>query len=164
MNDFWCSYVGGLVTLLAENSDKPLVASDLFRHKELPYDYMEPWPPTILLLLGDLIVTWRAWALLPHDKYWRWFLSIMMFVNIAINIIDGIFNNLKFPITSESESLADIQTFALPVGVTPVLDCVSIVLSFAVNMTAMILIIWKAWYYHRLFAEASIKKQTQTEK
>ncbi|KAF9061495.1 hypothetical protein BDP27DRAFT_1322304 [Rhodocollybia butyracea] len=87
---------------------------------------------TVMILAGDLVLCWRAWVLLPHDKSWRFVLAIMMICNIGLNIADLI-----------SDEIAVVKSTS-----TPVLDSVAIATSLAVNMTATSLIGWKAWWKH----------------
>ncbi|KAE9403179.1 hypothetical protein BT96DRAFT_917628, partial [Gymnopus androsaceus JB14] len=160
MNDIWYSYVKDLI-VEDTTSDLELIEDiiEFFSRMELPYDYMQPWPPTIILLLSDFIVTWRAWALFPHNKIWRLLLLTMMVGNTFINILDCSFHNL---ISDDSRIDTAIGTFA--VFNDPKLDWISVVLSFAVNFLATLSIIWKAWHHHRFLAEASIRKKTQVQK
>jgi len=160
MNDIWYSYVKDLI-VEDTTSDLELIEDiiEFFSRMELPYDYMQPWPPTIILLLSDFIVTWRAWALFPHNKIWRSLLLTMMVGNTFINILDCSFHNL---ISDDSRIDTAIGTFA--VFNDPKLDWISVVLSFAVNFLATLSIIWKAWHHHRFLAEASIRKKNTGSK
>ncbi|KAE9408820.1 hypothetical protein BT96DRAFT_932162 [Gymnopus androsaceus JB14] len=65
---------------------------DFFSRIEIPYEIMQPWPPTIILLLSDFIVTWRAWVLFQDNKFWRLLLLTMMVGNtfvlsFAVNVL-----------------------------------------------------------------------------
>ncbi|KAF9061474.1 hypothetical protein BDP27DRAFT_1369631 [Rhodocollybia butyracea] len=44
------------------------------------------------ILVGDFEVCWRAWVLLPHDRFWQFVLAILMMSNIGLNIADPIFD------------------------------------------------------------------------
>ncbi|KAF9035103.1 hypothetical protein BDP27DRAFT_827245 [Rhodocollybia butyracea] len=35
------------------------------------------------ILVGDFVICWRAWVLLPHDKWWRFVLATIVIVNIG---------------------------------------------------------------------------------
>ncbi|KAF9063938.1 hypothetical protein BDP27DRAFT_1367635 [Rhodocollybia butyracea] len=52
---------------------------------------MLPWP-ILGNLVGDFVICWRAWVLLPYDKFWRSALVIIMIGNIGINITDAVFD------------------------------------------------------------------------
>ncbi|KAF9035098.1 hypothetical protein BDP27DRAFT_1374888 [Rhodocollybia butyracea] len=84
----------------------------------------------IIIVTGDLVICWRAWVLLPHDKFWRFVLSIVTICNIGINIAAPIFDELG--VTSSPAVLL-------------VVDWASTAISLVVNMTATSLIGWKAW-------------------
>lgn len=38
----------------------------------------------IQILVGDFVICWRAWVLLPHDKFWRSVLAVIMTCNIGM--------------------------------------------------------------------------------
>ncbi|KAF9058707.1 hypothetical protein BDP27DRAFT_1408107 [Rhodocollybia butyracea] len=89
----------------------------------------------VMILAGDLVVCWRAWVLLPHDRFWRSVLAILMSCNIALNIAYIILNSLG----ENANVLAGV------------LEWISNGFSFLVNMAATSLIGWKAWAHYRTF-------------
>ncbi|KAF9065391.1 hypothetical protein BDP27DRAFT_1424845 [Rhodocollybia butyracea] len=158
MNNIWFSYVKLLSILEDVTQDLQLIGTimELFTQMELPYDYMQPWPPTIILMISDFVVTWRAWILFSHHKSWRWLLFLIMLANTAINLVDCILNVYNL-------SSSDINGPNL-FGTTTTLDWISVILSLAVNALATILIIWKAWNHHRFLAGSSIQQRTYVQK
>ncbi|KAF9064479.1 hypothetical protein BDP27DRAFT_1425770 [Rhodocollybia butyracea] len=86
-----------------------------------------------MILAGDLVICWRAWVLLPHDKFWRFVLAMLMICNIGLNIADLILTLVAGE---------DANTFDFLIQV---LDWTYVALSWVVNLTATSLIGWKAW-------------------
>ncbi|KAF9065394.1 hypothetical protein BDP27DRAFT_1404819 [Rhodocollybia butyracea] len=159
MNNIWfSSYVklSGMLDEVTQDFNEDLEAiANLFIQMELPYDYMQSWPPTIILMISDFIVTWRAWILVPHSKSWRWLLFLLMLANIAINLLACIFH-VYIIIFKYNLGLFWLTNNAL--------DWISVVLSLAVNFSATISVIWKAWNHRRLLAGSSIQQRTYTQK
>ncbi|KAF9058306.1 hypothetical protein BDP27DRAFT_1408410 [Rhodocollybia butyracea] len=102
------------------------------------------------ILVGDFVICWRAWVLLPHDKWWRFVLATIVIVNIGVNIVAGIFDTFVV-----DEELNDA---------TIVLDWVGIAFSLLVNMTATALIGWKAWAHYCTMREASVWSKSRVQK
>ncbi|KAF9061225.1 hypothetical protein BDP27DRAFT_1369862 [Rhodocollybia butyracea] len=70
----------------------------------------------VMILAGDLVICWRAWVLLPHDKFWRFVLAIFLICNTGLFIADLIFD--------------DFTTIGSQVTLTSVLDLVVPAMSF----------------------------------
>jgi len=104
----------------------------------------------VIILVGDFVICWRAWVLLPYDKFWRSALVIIMIGNIGINITDAVFDTFA-PNTLLSGSVI-------------VLDWVATAVTMVVNMTATALIGWKAWTHHCIMKEASIWRRSRVQK
>ncbi|KAF9071294.1 hypothetical protein BDP27DRAFT_1322279 [Rhodocollybia butyracea] len=102
---------------------------------------------SVIVLAGDLVIYWRAWVLLPHDKFWRFVLAIIMICNIGLNIADLIF---------------DIERPQLLLSTA--LDLVSVAISLIVNMTATSLIGWKAWAHYRTIRKVSVWRKSHVQK
>ncbi|KAF5366899.1 hypothetical protein D9757_011381 [Collybiopsis confluens] len=67
-----------------------LAAKDKF----ISIDYPLTWLNMIIVLLGDLIVAWRAWIFFPEHMIVKITLVVSMVANIGINITDCIFDNI----------------------------------------------------------------------
>ncbi|KAJ4479085.1 hypothetical protein J3R30DRAFT_2713122 [Lentinula aciculospora] len=92
----------------------------------IPYEYVDGWPVTINLLIGDGIVSWRAWAIHPHNAIVRALLVILMLANTAVNIADVIMEDVN-P-SGQSHSLAmDTASVWVSLGVN----------AFATSMVAL---------------------------
>ncbi|KAF9070246.1 hypothetical protein BDP27DRAFT_1420128 [Rhodocollybia butyracea] len=102
------------------------------------------------LMVGDFVIGWRAWVLLPHDKMWRLALAAVMICNIGLNLADSIFD--IFVIDTEIS------------GVFVVLDWLSIAFSLLVNMLATTLIGWKAWAHYRTMGDTSTWRNSRVTK
>ncbi|KAF9052567.1 hypothetical protein BDP27DRAFT_1373427 [Rhodocollybia butyracea] len=99
------------------------------------------------ICLGDIVICWRAWVLLPHDKFWRFGLGAIMASSIGVGIADGVY---------DAVSSIDI------IGST--LDGIATGLSLLVNMTATGLIAWKAWANYRTMNEALTSRKSRVHK
>ncbi|KAE9383120.1 hypothetical protein BT96DRAFT_928974 [Gymnopus androsaceus JB14] len=110
--------------------------------------YMQSWPVTIMLLLSDFMVTWRAWVLFQDKKLWRFGLAFFMIANIGINIADCIW--------------ADVEATVENTSIT-ILDSLSSMISLFINIFATLLIAWRAWNHHRILKQASIQHRTPVQ-
>ncbi|KIK57366.1 hypothetical protein GYMLUDRAFT_247010 [Collybiopsis luxurians FD-317 M1] len=99
--------------------------------KSLPFQSMQTWPFAISIILSDLIVVWRAWSLFQQERLWKAALTLLMIIDVGIQIADCILDNI------------DIKVLELASSV--ILDWLSLVVSLVVNMFATALIAWKAW-------------------
>ncbi|KAF9053986.1 hypothetical protein BDP27DRAFT_649728 [Rhodocollybia butyracea] len=106
----------------------------------------------IMILIGDFVICWRAWVLLPHDKFWRFVLSIIMICNIGLNIAPAF--EVPGLVTLQVASQAD----------SFILGWVSIATSMVVNITATSLISWKAWAHHRTMREVPAWRKSCAER
>ncbi|KAF5365364.1 hypothetical protein D9757_012128 [Collybiopsis confluens] len=100
------------------------------------YGYVDGWPVTINLLIGDGIVAWRAWAIYPHNIFVRCSLVLLMFANAGVNIADVIKEDVD----------PSGQTHSLP------LDTASVWLSLGVNVLATSLVAVKM-IQHRMMVK-----------
>ncbi|KAF9072020.1 hypothetical protein BDP27DRAFT_1321306 [Rhodocollybia butyracea] len=104
----------------------------------------------ITILAGDLVICWRAWVLLPHNRFWRFVLATIAICDAGLSVADIIFDDLV--------SLGLLDTHI------PVLDLVFLVISLVVNMTATLLIGWKAWAHYRTMREVSVWRKSHVQK
>ncbi|KAJ3834603.1 hypothetical protein F5878DRAFT_349886 [Lentinula raphanica] len=107
----------------------------------LPYEYVDGWPVTINLLVGDGIVSWRAWAIYPHKIIVRASLVLLMLGNIAVNVADVIMEDVN-P-SGQTHSLA--------------LDTASIWVSLGVNAFATSIVALKMLRHRRSISIISRK-------
>ncbi|KAF9062197.1 hypothetical protein BDP27DRAFT_1406323 [Rhodocollybia butyracea] len=49
------------------------------------------WPGSINLLIGDIIVVWRAWTLWEHHTAVQWILIILGICNGVVNLVDSLY-------------------------------------------------------------------------
>ncbi|KAJ3991211.1 hypothetical protein F5050DRAFT_1716274 [Lentinula boryana] len=111
----------------------------------VPYEYVDGWPVTINLLIGDGIVSWRAWAIYPHNILVRGLLIILMLANTgacfalaiflfnAVNISDVIMEDVN-P-SGQTHSLA--------------MDTASVWVSLGVNAFATSIVALKMFRHRR---------------
>ncbi|KAF5392360.1 hypothetical protein D9757_001589 [Collybiopsis confluens] len=147
-----CVGLGGFLTqpkytLIQEMNGNLEAQNERAYEKTLPWAYMESWVTTLITLLGDFIVAWRAYILLEHARIWRTILCILVLANIALNIVDSVIDDLEVT-----------RVFA---GDFSVLDWLSTVLSLSVNLLATSMIAWKAWNYHKVRSAASIRQKSR---
>jgi len=93
------------------------------------------WPGNINLLVGDIVVVWRAWALWEGHTAIQWMLVTFGICNGVANIVDILFNAIaKVPAQSGSVVRQLSQNLFL-------------VISLALNILATILIAYKTWIH-----------------
>ncbi|KAJ3768746.1 hypothetical protein FB446DRAFT_255040 [Lentinula raphanica] len=102
-------------------------------------DYINSWLPSIALVMGDLIVTWRAWILLQHNRCSQFVLAIFSIANLGLNAAACIQDTIM------------VRTKL--VRTTSALDWLSNAASIVMNMCATLMIAWKAWAHSRLMKE-----------
>ncbi|KAF9063520.1 hypothetical protein BDP27DRAFT_1426773 [Rhodocollybia butyracea] len=123
-------------------------------------------PVTILLLVSDIIVVWRAWILLSPNRFWRSILALLTVINIILNILDCAADALFYLLMESAQSEASFNTSSLSgvskliLNYSGILDLVSISTSLLVNAVATILIGWKAWIHYKSMTEAAIYKRS----
>ncbi|KIK58653.1 hypothetical protein GYMLUDRAFT_246044 [Collybiopsis luxurians FD-317 M1] len=112
--------------------------------QDLIWAYMDIFPQSILLLISDGIVVWRAWVLLPEGILWKILPTILTIANIGLNIADC------------TVDVVQIQTILD--GLTPELDWIVFAASIAINILATLFIMWKWWYIFtpRLYGQGYI--------
>ncbi|KAJ3821723.1 hypothetical protein F5878DRAFT_709425 [Lentinula raphanica] len=108
----------------------------------------EAWIPTIIALLDDCIIVWRAWILFQQDKFVRLSLMALMMANIGVNVADCIWSDIELQLEMTRFTTLDWLSFAL---------------TLAVNLYATILIALKAWHHHRFMKDALLYKKTRAQ-
>ncbi|KAJ4477496.1 hypothetical protein J3R30DRAFT_3486546 [Lentinula aciculospora] len=151
----WQIFYNGAFTLLdieflaLIEEDQPIPATYTKFVNDI--DYIDRWPTATVVLIGDLIVTWRAWSLLSRQsKHWRIALVTLMVADIGLNLADCV--------------LDVIQIQALKMGAVLVIDWVADIASLTLNLFATLLVVWTAWSYRHLLKQASIHKGTQVSR
>jgi len=91
------------------------------------------WFSTIIILIADGIIVWRACAVWRHSRIVQGVLIFLMSANVGVNIADA----------AEDQLLTISETSSIT------LDWVSVLLSLAVNVVATLLIAYRAWIYHK---------------
>ncbi|KAF9062773.1 hypothetical protein BDP27DRAFT_1406085 [Rhodocollybia butyracea] len=113
---------------------------------------LEILPGTVILLLSDAIVVWRAWVLSSHNKSWKVILVFLMAVNIVINVMDCIVQTRL-----RLNPLNNIYGLPRPrMWFFGLLDWLSVVTSLALNAVATLLI----GSHRKTMKEAAIYRQT----
>ncbi|KAE9395751.1 hypothetical protein BT96DRAFT_922602 [Gymnopus androsaceus JB14] len=92
------------------------------------------WTTNLILLIGDLIIIWRAWAVWMHSRMVKLLLALFVLVVIGVNLADAFVDN---------------QKHLTATGQTVTLDSVFFALSLSVNVTLTLLIAYRTWTYHR---------------
>ncbi|KIK54385.1 hypothetical protein GYMLUDRAFT_249534 [Collybiopsis luxurians FD-317 M1] len=86
----------------------------------------------IALAIGDSVVVWRAWVLLPDGRLWKAVLTILMIANVGLLTADCVVDDTK-------------PLLKLILGFTPSLDWASLLASFIINLFVTLFIVWKWW-------------------
>ncbi|KAF9038253.1 hypothetical protein BDP27DRAFT_1374672 [Rhodocollybia butyracea] len=101
------------------------------------WEGMSGWPGNLNLLVGDIVVLWRAWALWEHHNVVQWMLIILGIcsgvLNIVTNLCASVIEKFPFPVTSDNLSL---RLFVVNMY---------LVFSLALNTLATMLIAYKLW-------------------
>ncbi|KAF9071953.1 hypothetical protein BDP27DRAFT_1321195 [Rhodocollybia butyracea] len=96
----------------------------------------------LMVMVGDLVICWRAWVLVPHDKVWRFGLAIIVICNVGFNIADII-----LVVLGGNGSVINNNNLLQNLG------WASIAFSWLTNMAVTSLIGWKAWAHYRTIRE-----------
>ncbi|KAE9389288.1 hypothetical protein BT96DRAFT_1025117 [Gymnopus androsaceus JB14] len=129
-----------------------LIAQEMAANvKSIVMDALENWIGNIICLIADTAIIWRAWALWAENRLIKWTLSIILLLDISINIAD---------------SVVDTQdiTHLVTSGSTETLDWLSVVLNLAVNVVATLLIAHRAWTHYQSTHAILHNKKTQVQK
>ncbi|KAE9404190.1 hypothetical protein BT96DRAFT_441154 [Gymnopus androsaceus JB14] len=116
------------------------ISIDAASDRDVPWQAIQFWGPTINLCIGDGLVLWRAWVVLDlRQKGKRYLLAfvlmLLMVGNIGVNVVDAIYDDIGLDIQLADGAIT--------------LDWVSLVVSLVVNAFATTLIGLKAWGLHR---------------
>ncbi|KAE9389595.1 hypothetical protein BT96DRAFT_1003067 [Gymnopus androsaceus JB14] len=110
---------------------------------------LQEWSGNFIVLLADMAIAWRAWALWADNRLIKWPLLIMLLIDIAVNTASNLADTLAyFPLITQ---VANAVT----------LNWVGVVLNFGVNIAATLLIAYRAWKHHHSVHVILHKKQTQ---
>jgi len=103
----------------------------------------------LMVLICDATIVWRAWVVCGESRITKFVLMIMMLTDIGVGIAD---------------LSADIKQ-ALNLAVEDVvLDWIASVMNLAVNVTATLPIVYRAWTHHRsIRAISRSSRKTQVE-
>ncbi|KAE9401173.1 hypothetical protein BT96DRAFT_938151 [Gymnopus androsaceus JB14] len=88
------------------------------------------WAGTLLWLMADMAIIWRAWAIRGRNRLVKWALLLILLLDIGVNIADVI---------------VDTRLSFNPAITTVTLDWLSILLNLMVNVVATFLIAYRAW-------------------
>ncbi|KAJ3737668.1 hypothetical protein DFJ43DRAFT_1045723 [Lentinula guzmanii] len=113
-------------------------------------DYINSWLPSIALVTGDFIVTWRAWVLLENNYYLQLILAVLGVANLGTNIASCIEDSIRVK--------------SKLIGTISVLDWLSNACSIALNLCATSLIAWKAWTHNHTVKGSLHQKKTYVQK
>jgi len=114
-------------------------------------DIMTTWANTIILLIADMIVFWRAWVLLQNSTFSKIALTVLLGADICINIADCIWDQVN------------AQALNMTASGISVLDWVSIAISLGFNAVATLCISWKAWTHYHMCKQASSSRKSQVQ-
>ncbi|KAF9060123.1 hypothetical protein BDP27DRAFT_1334855 [Rhodocollybia butyracea] len=96
------------------------------------------------LIIADIFVVWRAWAVWADKKIVKWILLITMVANTALMLADTV-ENVELGTSSTSND-----------SIT--LDWASLLLSFSLNILATCLIAYRGWTHRRAMQSISGQK------
>ncbi|KAF5347034.1 hypothetical protein D9757_014338 [Collybiopsis confluens] len=135
---FTIQYLGSfgfsLLPIAAHTDESPQhVAS--YEKQEQYWTYTNFVAPGLLFLVGDVIVVWRAWVLLPTDKFYKFLLLVLMSAGSGINIADIVLDYKQ--VQQELH------------GITNSMDWIIYVSSLLINLLATLLIWRKLWAHQR---------------
>ena len=68
-----------IISKLAEKNAENVADAQI-----LIWQYLNPVSYVLQLLIGDTVVVWRAWVLLPDGKFWKILLAVLMMANIGM--------------------------------------------------------------------------------
>ncbi|KAE9383117.1 hypothetical protein BT96DRAFT_1040257 [Gymnopus androsaceus JB14] len=138
------SIKSGLVVLLPEG----IMAQEMAANLEIAVtNILEGWSGNVLI--ADMAIVWRAWALWTENRLIKWTLLITLLVDIGISIADAIVDTKEYLKFNVDNIVA--------------LDWVNTVLNLAVNIVATLLIAHRAWTHHQLTHAILRNKKTQVE-
>ncbi|KAF5382827.1 hypothetical protein D9757_007322 [Collybiopsis confluens] len=127
--------VGLIVPSTSSASDSLKARIDAANIASLPWNRMDAPSVTLILLIGDAIVSWRAWALWHANLPLSWLIVILMLTNTAVNVAEAVIDTRGMFSDGQNSTLT--------------LDIASIYVSLVTNIVATGLIGLKAWLHHR---------------
>ncbi|KAF5366656.1 hypothetical protein D9757_012766 [Collybiopsis confluens] len=131
----YCSGVN-LLAIAANTDESPQQAASYARKVQyLAYMVVAASQPGLIYPVGDAIVVWRAWVLLPREKFYKILLSVLMLTSLGISIADIVVDYIQ--IQSELQGITNSMDWIICIGL------------LLINVVAMLLIGWKLWTYQR---------------
>ncbi|KIK51112.1 hypothetical protein GYMLUDRAFT_50739 [Collybiopsis luxurians FD-317 M1] len=100
-------------------------------NQETFWSYMGPIVQAVPILIGDFVVVWRAWVLLPEGRHWKILVTAIMIGNIAVNI--------AYCVSDDIFTLGQIEGFGTS------WDWISLLVSLTVNVFMTLFIMWRWW-------------------
>ncbi|KAE9394736.1 hypothetical protein BT96DRAFT_978377 [Gymnopus androsaceus JB14] len=117
--------------------------------KAFVVDILVAWSGSFIILIADIAIVWRAWALWAEHRLIISTLLIFLLADIGIGIADSVVDS-KALINSSGNN-------------TATLDWLSTTLNLTVNIVATFLIAYRAWTHHRSTHTILRNKKTQVE-
>ncbi|KAE9400040.1 hypothetical protein BT96DRAFT_1099183 [Gymnopus androsaceus JB14] len=136
----------GLVVLLPGGLMAQAMAANM---KTAVMEILEEWSGSFIILIADMAIVWRAWALWSENRLIKWTLLMILLTDIGINIADAIVDTKTYLKSNANNTVA--------------LDWVSTVLNLTVNIVATLLIAHRAWTHHQITHAVLHNKKTQVE-
>ncbi|KAE9388298.1 hypothetical protein BT96DRAFT_981099 [Gymnopus androsaceus JB14] len=111
----------------------------------------QEWSGDFMVLIADMAIVWRAWALWSENRLIKWTLLIILLTDIGVNIADVI-ADIRIDISTNGKC-----------NRTVTLDWLGALLNLIVNIVATLLIAHRAWTHHQSTRGISRNKKTQVE-
>ncbi|KAF5355413.1 hypothetical protein D9757_013153 [Collybiopsis confluens] len=132
---FYTYFLAVVLLIVAANTDESPQQVASYVRTEQDLAYIAPYTPALPFFVGDVIVVWRAWVLLPTGRFYKILLSVLMLANSGIIIADIVFDYME--ISSEVAGFSNIMDWIMCIG------------SLLINLFATLLIGWKLWAHRR---------------
>ncbi|KAF9070247.1 hypothetical protein BDP27DRAFT_1420129 [Rhodocollybia butyracea] len=92
------------------------------------------WTSSLIILIGDIIIIWRAWAVWMHNVIVKYFLAFSLLIIIGVNLAD---------------TSVDSEQSLIVAGRSLSFDWVFTALSLSMNVALTSLIAYQTWRYSR---------------
>ncbi|KIK69318.1 hypothetical protein GYMLUDRAFT_35396 [Collybiopsis luxurians FD-317 M1] len=126
------------------------IANNPGLNEEVIWEYMNIVAQAFIVIIGDSIVVWRVWVLLPDSRIWKVLLTVLQLANIGCVISDCIVD-----IISTQQELNGFDTK---------LDWVADATTFFVNILGTIFIMCRWWTYKRSLNTVYFRNNSQVQK
>ncbi|KIK58740.1 hypothetical protein GYMLUDRAFT_45058 [Collybiopsis luxurians FD-317 M1] len=114
------------------------------------WSYMGPIVQAIPIVIGDGVVVWRAWVLLPEGRYWKMLVTTIMAANICVNVV--------YCVADDIFTLGQIEGFGTS------WDWIALLVSLTVNVSMTLFIMWKWWDNQGTLRTTSSQNRSQLRK